>query len=174
MSEQLKGEIYSRIPHDGAMRLIDRVDSWDGGMIRCSARSHTDPNHPLRHGNRLAGVHALEYAAQAIAIHAGLLLPDRLAAAVYVAAFREVEILGLTFDGTPSTLLIEAARQSSGPGGWSYRFSVTSGDLPIAAGRALLVRPEAGGAADAYSELKHDVPTVARASRDRDVAGLSG
>jgi predicted hotdog family 3-hydroxylacyl-ACP dehydratase len=65
-------EIYARIPHSGAMRLLDAVLSWDDQSIVCSASSHVDPANPLRDNGVISSVHALEYAAQAMAVHGSM------------------------------------------------------------------------------------------------------
>ena len=73
MPELTKDELSRFLPHEGAMRLIDRVESWDATTIRCYARSHHDQGNPLRQGTRLEAVTGLEYAAQAMGAHVGLL-----------------------------------------------------------------------------------------------------
>ena len=60
------------IPHAGDMCLLERVESWDEKNIVCTAFSHRTSDNPLRLNGRLAAIHALEYAAQAMAIHGGL------------------------------------------------------------------------------------------------------
>jgi predicted hotdog family 3-hydroxylacyl-ACP dehydratase len=66
-------ELCSLIPHSGDMCLLDGVSDWDEESIVCTASSHFAPNNPLRQGGRLACVHLLEYGAQAVAVHGGLL-----------------------------------------------------------------------------------------------------
>ena len=68
-----KPAIRRLIPHAGAMCLIDSVSAWIPSRIDCSSDTHRDPDHPLRRDGRLAALHAFEYAAQAAAIHGGLL-----------------------------------------------------------------------------------------------------
>jgi predicted hotdog family 3-hydroxylacyl-ACP dehydratase len=86
-----KEEIARLLPHAGNMVLIDGVTSWDETSIVCVTESHRSPTNPLRLRGRLASVHAIEYAAQAAAIHGGLIecgkAPLRLLAAVRQAAF---------------------------------------------------------------------------------------
>jgi predicted hotdog family 3-hydroxylacyl-ACP dehydratase len=60
------------IPHTGNMCLLDRVESWDEKNIVCTALSHLTADNPLRRNGKLAAIHALEYAAQAMAVHGGL------------------------------------------------------------------------------------------------------
>jgi predicted hotdog family 3-hydroxylacyl-ACP dehydratase len=138
-------EIYGRIPHGGAMRLLDAVVFWDDKSILCAASSHRDPKHPLRDDGALSSVHALEYAAQAIAVHGSLLMPDgrnQRLELVYVATFRGVEMHpGDLDEGDGATLRISATRVASLPSGWNYEFSVASEHLVLARGNTVVVAP---------------------------------
>jgi len=91
-----KEELNALLPHAGAMRLIDRVESWDATTIRCHTQSHRDQGNPLRHNARLEAVAGLEYAAQAMGIHVGLLHRTRSMDGLigYVGGLRDV-VLGV-------------------------------------------------------------------------------
>ena len=65
-----RAAIEGRLPHRGAMVLLDRVTAWDERTITCLTESHQAADNPLRHGGTLAGV---EYAAQAMAVHGALI-----------------------------------------------------------------------------------------------------
>ena len=67
-----KARIAALIPHRGAMCLLDRVEHWNADSIRCIARNHREATNPLRHDGTLSAVSAIEYAAQAMAVHGGL------------------------------------------------------------------------------------------------------
>jgi predicted hotdog family 3-hydroxylacyl-ACP dehydratase len=64
------------------MRLIDRIDAVSADSISCAATSHLSPDNPLRAGPLRAGPlragghlpvsAAIEYAAQAMAVHGAL------------------------------------------------------------------------------------------------------
>lgn len=60
------------IPHGGAMCLLARVVEADPQRIRCEADSHRDPSNPLRNANGLPITAGIEYAAQAMALHAAV------------------------------------------------------------------------------------------------------
>lgn len=64
--------IAARVPHRGSMCLLDRLLDWTADEIHCSALSHRDPANPLRHGGMLPAAAAIEYAAQAMALHGTL------------------------------------------------------------------------------------------------------
>lgn len=144
-------EIYARIPHDGAMRLLDAVLFWDEKTIHCSATSHVDRSNPLGdHHGVLRSVHALEYAAQAIAVHGSLLRStdpssgDAALKLVYVGAFRDVDITSATLEQLDGAALdVRAQQYAAVPGGLSYGFEVTSKGTTMATGKATVVVPEA-------------------------------
>lgn len=68
-----KQQFAHLIPHAGEMTLIDQVDHWEEKHIICRTRSHLDSANPLYFKKKLSSIHLLEYGAQAIAIHGGLL-----------------------------------------------------------------------------------------------------
>ena len=64
--------IAARVPHSGSMCLLDRLRSWSTGHIECSAVNHREVANPLRTPEGLLSVNGIEYAAQAMALHASL------------------------------------------------------------------------------------------------------
>ena len=72
------------------MCLLDRVETWSATDIVCRARSHLDPDNPLRRNGRLASLCGIEYGLQAAAAHGALAAPP--AAAGWLAAVRSAEI----------------------------------------------------------------------------------
>ena len=64
--------IAARVPHSGSMCLLDRLRSWSAGHIECIAVNHRETAHPLRTQEGLLAVNGIEYAAQAMALHASL------------------------------------------------------------------------------------------------------
>jgi predicted hotdog family 3-hydroxylacyl-ACP dehydratase len=69
--------IRGLVPHHGAMCLIDAVESWDATSIVCATAQHRSPGNPLAVAGRLSAVHAVEFAAQAMAIHGALVIAAR-------------------------------------------------------------------------------------------------
>ena len=51
--------IAARIPHQGRMCLLDRVERMSAAESVCSAISHTDADNPLREGGRLGAACAI-------------------------------------------------------------------------------------------------------------------
>ncbi len=67
--------IRKLVPHAGNMCLLERVVACDAASIRCETRSHLDQSNPLRRNGQLASICAIEYAAQAMALHGALTAP---------------------------------------------------------------------------------------------------
>ncbi len=133
--------IAARIPHQGAMCLIDRLESWTPLTIHCSAQSHRDPANPLRVAAMLPAPCAIEYAAQAMALHGGLVAPPGVVPAPgYLASVREVRFAGLRLDDVAGALQIRAERLAGDHRQLLYHFTV--GDeqgATLAEGRAMVV-----------------------------------
>jgi predicted hotdog family 3-hydroxylacyl-ACP dehydratase len=138
MPELTKDELSRFLPHEGAMRLIDRVESWDDARIRCHTRSHHNPGNPLRHGARLEAVTGLEYAAQAMGVHVGLLNRTQSTEGLigYVGGLRDVVLSVDRLDECPAELTINATRLFEGDNSFMYQFSISSGGRDVITGRA--------------------------------------
>ncbi len=67
--------IRKLVPHAGNMCLLERVVACDAASIRCETRSHLDQSNPLRRNGHLSSICAIEYAAQAMALHGALTAP---------------------------------------------------------------------------------------------------
>ena len=132
--------IAGLIPHSGAMCLLGGVVSWDALRIRCTSRSHRDPHNPLRADGRLPALCAIEYAAQAMAVHGGLAgsisAPPR---AGFLASVRGVIINRDRFDDLEDELMVDAEKMLGDEGRVIYQFAVHAGGLPIVSGRAAVV-----------------------------------
>jgi predicted hotdog family 3-hydroxylacyl-ACP dehydratase len=133
-----KDELSTLLPHGGAMCLIDGVESWDGMTIRCRAQSHRDPSNPLRHNGRLDSVAGLEYAAQAMGVHVGLLRggPSTSPSIGFVGGLREVVFAMDRLDGCREDLIIDATRLFADDRSFLYRFSISSEGRTVLSGRA--------------------------------------
>ena len=94
------------IPHEGSMVLIDQVNDWDLNKISCSTRSHLLSNNPLMLNNSLSSIHLIEYGAQAMAIHRGLLTGESLQG--FLAAVRDANFFIDNLDNVHGALHIQA------------------------------------------------------------------
>ncbi|MBV8665952.1 MAG: 3-hydroxylacyl-ACP dehydratase [Burkholderiaceae bacterium] len=132
--------IASLIPHQGAMCLLERVLEWDATRIRCSAISHRDPQHPLRTAAGLPAACGIEYAAQAVAVHGGLLAPQAGAPesapiAGYLANARDVSWNVDRLDDLSGELAVEAEQLISEGGRSIYAFSLSHAGEIVMQGR---------------------------------------
>jgi len=132
--------IAARIPHQGDMCLLDAVLDWNSEMIRCTSCSHRHPDNPLRSGDRLGIAAGIEYAAQAMAVHGGLLADDGAPPRQgYLVSVRGVNFHVARLDDQPETLQVEAERLSGDRHQVLYAFRLSAGGLPLVDGRAAVV-----------------------------------
>jgi predicted hotdog family 3-hydroxylacyl-ACP dehydratase len=133
-------ELAGLLPHGGAMRLIDAVESWDESTIRCRTQSHHDPKNPLRQTTCLDVVTGLEYAAQAMGIHVGLhdQMRSRNGVIGYIGGLRDVRFTVERLDDCLSVLFIDATRVFEDDRSFVYRFMISSGGHTVMTGRASL------------------------------------
>ena len=140
--------IAALIPHSGTMCLLARLERWSAEQIVCVATNHRDPDHPLRTRRGLLAPCAIEYAAQAMALHGALLGQASGSAATpgYLASARGVRLhvlrlddLPIGDDSGPDELRIEAIRQAGDARQILYTFSVTHAERALADGRATVV-----------------------------------
>lgn len=133
--------IAQRIPHQGTMCLLARLVHWDAAHIVCTASSHHDPRNPLRCTTGLLSPCAIEYAAQAMALHGALCgqAAGTAARPGYLASARGVQLHRLRLDDLPGDLQIEARRLAGDDQQILYQFSIHHAGQPIADGRATVV-----------------------------------
>ena len=138
-------ELCQLIPHAGNMCLLDGVLAWDEKSIKCVSRSHLLTDNPLRKNHRLSTIHAMEYGAQAMAVHGGLLARaiGEKHADGYLAALRDVKLYSDQLDIIKNELIIEATQLVAGYGNLMYSFEIKAEDTLIASARATVVtRPD--------------------------------
>ncbi len=120
------------IPHAAAMRLLERVIAHDATSITCEAESHRDASNPLRNADGLPISAGIEYAAQAIALHAALRKAGGPAGRGYLAVLSDVRWSQERLDDLPAPLLVQADLLADTGGGLQYRFSVGAPGEPAA------------------------------------------
>jgi predicted hotdog family 3-hydroxylacyl-ACP dehydratase len=132
--------IAERIPHSGAMCLLDAVETWSDEAIRCVATSHLDPDNPLRSNERLAAVCGIEYAAQAMAVHGAVLASEtQRPRAGFLASLRNVEMQVERLDTLDGPLIVEAERIGGDANNVLYSFALRCGDRLVMTGRAAVI-----------------------------------
>lgn len=126
--------IAARIPHAGAMCLLDRLHHWDDRTVHCTATGHAAPAHPLRGAQGLLAPAGIEYAAQAMALHGALVAPpDGAPTPGFLASVRGVKAQVLRLDDVAGPLHVHAERLAGDTRQILYAFA-----LRDAAGRELL------------------------------------
>lgn len=118
--------IAARIPHSGTMCLLDSVLGWSTEDIRCRINNHADLSHPLRTTSGLLSVCAIEYAAQAMAVHGALCgsaaAPPRQGA---LASARSVRLWVSRLDDAAGPLQVCATLIGGDPQQALYRFELS-------------------------------------------------
>jgi predicted hotdog family 3-hydroxylacyl-ACP dehydratase len=130
-------DVGGLIPHRGTMCLLDSVDRWNEEEILCRATSHRRVDHPLRDPAGLRGLSAIEYGAQAIAAHVGLL--KRAACSEpsigWLVAARDVEVFVPLLNQLDSILTVRARVVLTQDAGAVYDVTVTAGAQQVMTGR---------------------------------------
>ena len=133
--------IALRIPHSGSMCLLERLEGWDTESIRCTTTTHALADNPLRTESGLLAPNAIEYAAQAMALHGGLLAEEGSApSAGFLASARNVKLAVARLDDVAGSLQVGARRLSGDDRQILYEFTVAAEDgRMLAEGRAVVV-----------------------------------
>ena len=120
------------------MCLLDSVETWDDTTISCRTSTHRDQRNPLRARGRLTVSAGLEYAAQAMGAHVGLLDRDRRTENQigYIGSVRDVTFWVNRLDDLAGDLTVDATRMVEGENSYMYRFTVSHSGLAIIEGRA--------------------------------------
>jgi len=117
--------IAARVPHGAAMCLLDGMLSCTADEIVCRAGDHADPAHPLRLAGTLPAACALEYAAQAVALHGALCAPAGDGATPgFLASARGVQLHVHRLDDAPGPLRVRARRLASDSAQAIYGFEL--------------------------------------------------
>ncbi|MEJ2456470.1 MAG: phosphotransferase [Candidatus Thiodiazotropha sp.] len=129
------------MPHAGSMCLIQELVSWDKEQIVCRTRSHLSAQNPLRSGGRLNAIHAIEYGAQAIGLHGGLLAKQsgENPGSGLLVGLRQIRLHRTRLDDTTDPLLIHARRLLADSRNLLYAFAIHLNQEPVAEGRAAII-----------------------------------
>jgi predicted hotdog family 3-hydroxylacyl-ACP dehydratase len=139
-------EIALRVPHKGAMCLLNRIESWSEESIRAIAIIHVEKN-PLTIDSKLDSTAAIEYAAQAMAVHGALLgevaaargNPQRKPLMGFLASARSIVCHRPWLNDTSAPISISATRTAGTESPVSYDFSVQAGEVIYVTGKATVV-----------------------------------
>lgn len=133
--------IARRIPHRFDMCLLHAVRQWSPAFIECEAWLDALSVHPLRAADGSVGaVHAIEYAAQAMAVHSALIAgTDGAPQAGYLASVRGVSLYADTIEAADAPLRVRAECLSGDARNVLYGFRVEGARGALADGRAAVV-----------------------------------
>jgi len=138
--------IAADIPHQGSMCLLEEVESWDLQRIACRSLSHRAVDNPLRAHGRLGAACAIEYAAQAVAVHGALLQcpPATGSGFGMLTSARRVELAVARLDDLSDELLVSAQRLHSDAVSALYSFALHDGERLLAQGRLSVLHGAVG------------------------------
>ena len=132
-----RAQIQGRVPHAGAMCLLDSVLSWDATTIVCQAAAPT-PAHPLARARGVPAIAAVEYAAQAAAVHGSLLDDTAVPRTGMLAKLADVELSAAALGEAGGPLNVRAELLSRVESGCMYAFEVSDRYACVARGRLLV------------------------------------
>ena len=137
--------IAALIPQQGAMCLLSEIEHYDERTIVCRATSHASRSNPLRIAGRLPALAGIEYAAQALAAHCGLLSGACRGSPGHglLAGAREVTLNVARLDDVPGPLTVRAERLVADPPRLLYGFVIEDGARRLLSGRVAVVLQDA-------------------------------
>ena len=143
-----RDEICGLIPHAGNMCLLDRVTEWDENTIICESSSHQLQSNPLRSSEGLSSVSLIEYGAQSMAVHGGLIARQQGGKIDngYLAVLRDVSFDQLDVCKITNKIVIMAEKLMSQNGSLVYQFQVSADGQRIIQGRATVVEVKTNNA----------------------------
>ncbi len=123
------------------MCLLDEVLAWDRESVVCLSRSHRREDHPLRDGEQLAAIHAIEYGAQAMAVHGGLMAREtgESIRPGFLVSLRNVELQVERLDLIEPPLTVSARQLLADGGNLLYQFEIHAHQSLIARGQAAVM-----------------------------------
>jgi predicted hotdog family 3-hydroxylacyl-ACP dehydratase len=136
-----RDELCSLIPHSGTMCLLDKVLEWNDKKIICETHSHHLLNNPLRCEQGLSGIQGIEYGAQAMAVHGGLLAKreGKEITQGFLVALRNVDIKIDWLDTITGPLIIKANQIMHDDKHSIYEFSLMDNELALVNGRTTVM-----------------------------------
>ncbi len=135
------------IPQQGAMCLLDGVEYVDAQRIICTSTQHRAAANPLRTPAGLSSLHGIEFAAQAMAVHAGLVAAaTRRPEEGLLLSARDCVFHCRRLDRFDAPLRIEAELMGNHGGTRLYRFKVEALATLLVEGRVAVLLRDRGGA----------------------------
>ena len=129
--------ISQLVPQADAMCLLDEVTDWGPTHVSCKAQA-PGADHPLLRDGQVPAVMAVEYAAQASAVHGALSEPATAQRAGMLATLVDVDLraTGVAQDDGP--IAVEATMLGRTGNGCLYSFSVAVAGAIVVEGRLVV------------------------------------
>jgi predicted hotdog family 3-hydroxylacyl-ACP dehydratase len=132
-------DIAQRLPHAGNMCLLDSVIQYNKLSLTALATSHLAKDNPLRLDNKIAAINGVEYAAQAMAIHASLMTPPlpetNNKPMGYLATVRNIAIISAYLPESTSPINITVTQLMSDVHGFTYEFQLSCDQALVISGK---------------------------------------
>jgi predicted hotdog family 3-hydroxylacyl-ACP dehydratase len=129
--------IRQLVPQTGRMCLLDGVTHWDASSIVCVAAA-PGAGHPLLSDGALHAVSGCEYAAQAAAVHGGLVDGAGRPKAGMLAKLMDVDLHQPCFAQQGCAIDVRAELVSRMDAGCLYAFEVAQDGQPVVSGRLIV------------------------------------
>ncbi len=131
-------KIAALVPQQGAMCLLDEILSFDEHSVVCRTASHQSPGNPLRCDGRLPAIAAIEYGAQAMAVH-GALHSEQSVPNGLLAGARAVRCHARYLDEESGPLTVRAERLVVEGSRLLYAFAIEGAESELVSGRIAVV-----------------------------------
>jgi predicted hotdog family 3-hydroxylacyl-ACP dehydratase len=134
-------DISARVPHSGTMCLLHALHESSDTHVLCSTTSHHAADNPLRSASGLLACNAIEYAAQAMALHGAMTAAaDAPPQGGRLASVRGVKLHVSRLDTIDGPLFVHAERLAGDVGQAMYQFTLRDEQhQPLVQGRATVL-----------------------------------
>jgi predicted hotdog family 3-hydroxylacyl-ACP dehydratase len=118
-------DIAARVPHSGTMCLLHALHESSDTHVLCSATSHRAADNPLRSASGLLACNAIEYAAQAMALHGAMTsAADAPPQGGRLTSVRNVRLHAQRLDHIVGPLFVHVERLAGDAGQAMYQFTL--------------------------------------------------
>jgi predicted hotdog family 3-hydroxylacyl-ACP dehydratase len=118
-------DIAARVPHHGTMCLLHTLHESSDTHVLCSTTSHHAADNPLRSASGLLACNAIEYAAQAMALHGAMTAAaDAPPQGGRLASVRAVRLHVPRLDTIDGPLFVHVERMAGDVGQAMYQFAL--------------------------------------------------
>jgi predicted hotdog family 3-hydroxylacyl-ACP dehydratase len=133
--------IAARVPHHGTMCFLHALHESSDTHVLCSTTSHHATDNPLRSASGLLSCNAIEYAAQAMALHGAMTAAaDEPPQGGRLASVRGVKLHVPRLDTIDGPLFVHVERVAGDEGQAMYQFMLRDQrQQPLAQGRATVL-----------------------------------